>query len=310
MLYKDFSNRFMLLMKDELSFSIIDPDHPLYIYGGYNNNRQPTFMILNEQAVDTRYIKSTQGITVKNIQRKDGRYALQFSFSGKDCSLFLRLCYDLLESTRNISPDVAFQRLISRYQAWYNMLSGVRPDILSPNQQKGLCGELLYLLEEIDNIGAELALESWRGPHGADQDFINQNHWTEVKSVGLSSDNVTISSLEQLAPLTSGFLAVYKIEETTNIDSECFSLYSLVQRVEQRIAQSVNAGLLFAEKLYLSNCIISEPVYKDTYFVVKDFALYEVRDCFPRLTAEVVPSGITSAKYSISLASINEYKVR
>ena len=68
MLYKDFSNRFMLLMKDELSFSIIDPDHPLYIYGGYNNNRQPTFMILNEQAVDTRYIKSTQGITVKNIQ--------------------------------------------------------------------------------------------------------------------------------------------------------------------------------------------------------------------------------------------------
>ena len=87
---------------------------------------------------------------------------------------------------------------IMRYKNWQKFLQYMKGDVMSFQRQKGLLGELLYLKEILISMDKEAAVEAWVGPEGSDQDFVFSDTWTEVKSVALSAESVSISSLQQL----------------------------------------------------------------------------------------------------------------
>ena len=289
---------------------MIDADHPLNIFIGYNDQLLLSFMIISDQVISSSSsIPQTRSIKINSAIRRDGKNALSFSCkeaSNKD--LFCRLCFDMLESARNATPSEKYTRLIQRYYAWYRMLEGVRPAELSVNQQKGLCGELIFLDNLIDKRGDRIAIESWMGPSGADQDFIMEDTWVEVKSVSFSAESVQISSLEQLSPQTPGFLSVYKMEQTNGLDPKRFSVYSLASNIAKRIANHPELEIEFREKIFFAGCDIEEDIYKTTFFALKEESLYAVRDGFPRLIKAAIPSGILSATYTIDLKNISSFK--
>ncbi len=309
MTYQDYCNKINSLKAEANTFSLIDAEHPLNIFVGYNEQLFPTFMIVVEQKIDTKNIHETRSILISNGIRKDGKSTLAFSCKDISCKdIFARLCFDMLEAARKAPALEKINKLIHRYISWYKMLEGVRPDLLTPAQQKGLCGELLFLRDEIARKSAKSAVESWMGPYQADQDFIMNDMWIEVKSIKLSADNVSISSLEQLSQPRPGFLIVYKLETTNDIDSQRISLYSLATDIISLIQNKPDVLLEFQEKLLLAGCDISEKVYQHTFFCLKEKVCYEVTENFPKITMTNVSPAIASASYAISLHAIENFK--
>ena len=61
---------------------------------------------------------------------------------------------------------------LSRTWRWHHLLRGGRGTLLSPEEQKGLLGEL-FVLERLllPRMDASSAVTAWRGPLGAPKDF-------------------------------------------------------------------------------------------------------------------------------------------
>ena len=308
MIYQDFCAQFDRIPKAANAFSRIDPKHPLDIYMGYNDSLYPTLLVIGTDCVDAKLLHDTNAIKIQNVML-DNRKALAFSYIQSPYNnIFSRLCFDMLESSRNEQGDGMYLKLVQRYIAWYNMFTGKRSDILTKEQQKGLCGELLFLEQKITERPAVEALTAWQGPLDADQDFVFADSWAEIKSVKLSATAVTISSLEQLQLESPGMLIVYKLEDTNSEDQDRFSLHMLVERITRAISNSVDAVLLFNEKLYFAGYDPEEESYQQTFFKIREKFVYSVIDDFPRLTQTNTPVAIVEAKYQIDLAAINEYQ--
>ena len=308
MTYQEFCAQFERIPKAANAFSRIDPNHPLDIYMGDNDSLHPTLLIVGTDCVDAKYLHDTNAIKIQNVIL-DNRKALTFSYIQSPYNnIFSRLCFDMLESSRNEQGNGKYLKLVQRYIAWYNMFTGKKSDILTKEQQKGLCGELLFLEQKISERPIVEALTAWQGPLEADQDFVFADSWAEIKSVKLSATAVTISSLEQLQLESPGMLIVYKLEDTNSEDQDRFSLHMLVERITRAISNSVDAVLLFKEKLYFAGYDPEEESYKQTFFKIREKFVYSVIDDFPRLTQMNTPVAIVEAKYQIDLAAINEYR--
>lgn len=309
MTYQEFCTQFERIPQSADTFRRVDPEHQLDIFVGYNSSSFPTLLVLGTDCVDAKLLHETNSIKIQNVTFSDNRKALAFSYTQMPCnSIFLRLCFDMLEASRNAQGNQMYLKLVQRYIAWYNMFTGKKSDLLTKEQQKGLCGELLFLERKIAELSPVEALTAWQGPHRADQDFVFSDSWAEIKSIKLSAASVTISSLEQLQLESPGTLVVYKMEDTTPEDQERFSLHMLVERITETIAESADAILLFNEKLYFAGYDSEEKAYQQTFFALREQFIYAVKDNFPRLTQNNTPAEIVKAEYQIDLAAINEYR--
>ena len=218
-------------------FLLIDSTHQIEINIGYEELNQKTLLIRNSGIISE--LPSSKSIAASNYQFSDGTWVLSFRLVQSDNEeVFLRFCWDIIESSRDITENI-IDFIVQRYLKWQRLMEYKRPNILPAARQKGLMGELMFLAECTKTMGLQEALESWCGPEGADQDFIYDDTWTEVKAIAMASATISISSLEQLDTDIDGSLMLYRIDKTTDTDANGFTLKDIVQ----------NTRVLFSDNL-------------------------------------------------------------
>ena len=125
---------------------------------------------------------------------------------------------------------------------WSDFFKKANSSKLSPNEQKGLIGELSLLNYFIDKTGINSALGSWRGPISSSKDFIFDSTAFEVKCCepSLASSDIKISSLDQLLikPYKNLYLVIYEIAPSSAQSKNSFTLYSLVQQIYDKIGSN------------------------------------------------------------------------
>ena len=87
--------------------------------------------------------------------------------------IFQTLCLDIISAAARAESEAqAVSAALMRTWRWHHLLRGGRGSLLSPEEQKGLLGELL-VLERIllPRMDAASAVTAWRGPLGAPKDF-------------------------------------------------------------------------------------------------------------------------------------------
>lgn len=199
---------------------------------------------------------------------------------------------------------------IMRYKNWQKFLQYMKGDVMSFQRQKGLLGELLYLKEILISMDKEAAVEAWVGPEGSDQDFVFSDTWTEVKSVALSAESVSISSLQQLDQEKDGILEVYFLEKTTPGQNRV-ALPEVVAQVRRLLRYQERLLDHFDMKLFKYGYREKDELeYKKNYFRLVENRDYVVSSDFPKLTRKKVDIGIESCCYSISLAVLEGHRKR
>lgn len=286
----------------------VETDAPLEWYVGFKEIDQKVLLIISSQ--EPELLPSSKSIVVTKGRRIDDRWTLSLTLMRVEQeSVFETLCADVITYSQPAENEQAALNLtVKRYKQWNKLLEHHRKSLMDESNRKGLLGELIYLCEVIDfGYPVLAAVQGWVGPDGADQDFIYNDGWHEIKSIGISGSSVSISSLEQLDNSDPGELVVMRLDKCAPERGGAVSLGEQVDRALSKV-QSVPDAVSLLENKLVRYGYIDLPEYRAQKYVYSGKTRYHVDADFPRLTADVVMTQIITAQYSISLAGIEAWK--
>lgn len=287
----------------------VDTTHPLDLYVGVDEMSRWTLLLI----CDSRpaFPVSSRMIQIRIGQRTDGRWTISLSLINSDYKdMFLLFCGDIIDSSRTIkSKDKAVGFVGTRYKEWKEMLACSRNGLLTPEQIKGLLGEMYILENELmEMYGPEKSALSWTGPKAAHQDFILDDTWFEVKTVSSGKEEVKISSVEQLDCSNCGKLIVVFADKTSRTNINAVNLNLVYMKLLSRLFDD-DVKAEFSHML-LKYGYYPRPEYEDTDYVfeVKGVKHYLVTESFPCFRRRNIPTNITKVDYYISLPAIRDYR--
>lgn len=226
--------------------------------------------------------------------------------------IFEILCNDLIEETIGLgSVQEVYEKTVEITSKWRLLFSKLGKEGLSIERQKGLFGELLFILKQTETGLSFLEiLKGWKGPDYEDKDFRYPNMFTEVKFSTSSIPAVKISSESQLSsqPLDPYFVLVnIRAEYTAGSKLTLVSLIESLSSIFKK--QSDQAHQLFYELLEKYGYFEIHNKYYQLEYRVKSVNYYHITENFPRITGNTVSNGIHKVSYHIENAAIAEFEV-
>lgn len=224
-----------------------------------------------------------------------------------DWEMFHALCSDLLSvSNEGHDEAEALHLLVSRLLRWQKFLSKGTGKLLDEREVRGLIGELIFLRDYLLPVAGTSAVECWQGPQGLPQDFVFAGRLVEVKTFAAGADpSVRITSPEQLSsgdvPLFLHLVCLVRQDGGVNLPD-------LVGELHRLVSSSPAQADSLEDKL-LTMGYIDLPEYRAMSYAVTSVSDYQVRDGFPRLTADQMPMGVVNVSYSIRLADLQPFGI-
>ncbi len=294
----------------DFNVRLVGDNHPLKLYWGRDNRGRYLFIYdaLPDGLPEKNSLPSLEGIGTHLVNENAGSAKLILILNETvNWELFHALCSDLVRATTKVQDGPAASAVIlRRLTRWQEFLKKARTGILPLETIKGLIGELTYLSQQIAPVfGLNDAVNFWKGPEGAPQDFAVNSTAIEIKcQSGSSKPFVRITSAEQLDPqLPEAFLVVFTIATANEEDEDRFTLNSLVGELRTALqTASESARERFEDLLYLAGYVTSE-AYEDYQFKVIAMKSFELDDSFPRLKRSEIPSGMEKITYNLNLGS-------
>lgn len=286
-------------------FLQIDTQHPLEWHIGYQSISQRTLLLISDVPVEA--VESSKSMMVSHRQREsDNRWTLSFELlRNEQQEVFAILCCDIIEHSR-VAPNEkeSLGLVVQRYKQWSKLLESQKSGLMDESTRKGLLGELLFLEQRLADVGEPLpTIQGWSGADSVDQDFMYPDGWFEVKSIGASATNVTVSSLEQLDCVDEGTLVIMRIDKVAPDRAGAVSLNEVVCRICELLIESSETLDLFRTKLSEYGYIDLQKYSEQKYYWSGQQS-YRMNESFPKLTAKTIPTQIVAANYELSLPSL------
>ena len=293
-----------------------DPEHPFDFFLGKSFDGYLLFMLrLKYPPAHFAQYPKISNIEFNYEQTAEGNW--QFRLLLLDSSnedIFSVLCSNLMHATLKLSPKdetKALNIVLTRIRRWQDLLEYRRNNLLSRNKIIGFIGELLFLknilLQYMDPL---IAIKSWRGPYGEEQDFILNGWLLEIKSQSASSDkNIKINSEHQLDTSSGYIILCYQTLQSDFEDDSAYSLNGLVQILLDQFEKSN----IFARDIFNSLLIeygyFPHGEYDEDKWKLHVRQFFKVDENFPRITPDKLPNGVSNTKYTLNIDSCDKYKI-
>lgn len=291
-------------------FQLFDAGHPLDFYLGKDSENRKLFLLVTSE--EPPAVRDMRAIRIRSFRRDDSKWSLLLALDSSTLSpMFSMLCEDLIESSRNtgLPAERSLNYVLKRLANWRQLLERGLPNLLSENEVRGLCGELLILKRLFTHLGKRDAVNAWVGPKGAAQDFQIQNAAWEVKTTQPDATSVTISSETQLQTTSRAIsLVVIELIESTTAVPDSFSLNSLVDQVRASLADDFDSTDVFENTLGIASYVCRQE-YSTPIFFAKCIHLFSVKDDFPRLVFDQISFGVSHVKYDVSLHACEKFRI-
>lgn len=242
-------------------------------------------------------LRSILLITLINNQHKD---------------IFSTLCEDLINTVSSFKVEKTLVKvLLNRFEKWKSLFENVTSTGLSPEEQRGLFGELFFLRKWLNNnTDIKKCVEAWYGPEKRNQDFQHGVWALEVKtSSGNNHQKIHISNERQLDTSNLSHLFLFHLSLEARAGSG-ESLNDLVDSLHELFTVNAHAEIIFSAKL-LEAGYFSQHKYLyevDSYFIRQEH-FYSIERDFPRIEEADIRIGVGDVKYSVILTSCSDYKV-
>lgn len=201
-----------------------------------------------------------------------------------------------------LSFDVAVRSTLTMFEDLLSRTSG-----LSPEQQTGLYGELLFLGSCLRQMPHDAAVASWRGALAHEHDFVFPGLCIEIKATQQERRRHRIGRLEQLEPTPGSALWLMSVQLTQGYD-DTRTLPELIDDV--RIAAAGAQSALDAKLAQVGWRERDRPRYRERSTLRTRPAAYLVADDVPVLSRRHIeqvsprPELIVDAAYTIDLTSL------
>ena len=253
---------------------------------------------LNVRVVNTEAVSNGAEIvlTLTDLQHQD---------------IFDLLIRDLVgEAEPPLDERAGLIRFLARLSDWQQLLRRLGPRGLSHDAQQGLWGELWTLREVVAPVaGVRRAIEGWRGPMGADQDFQLGATCIEVKtSTAANLDRLAIYGERQLEVPDDVVLILLGL----SLDGRPSHGETLVEIIESLRNTASESGCLHLMDLRLDLCCYRREdthLYSDIGYAVRSLHPYLVKDGFPRIVSGDLHTGVSDVRYVVSTASCGDFRM-
>jgi len=224
-----------------------------------------------------------------------------------DQDLFETLCRDVVAAGEQTDdPQMALGRSVRRTLRWHYLLRGQKKG-MSPDEQRGLVGELFFLRCMVEEIGPLAAVESWKGPEGSAKDFELYKMFFEIKSRrSASQQKITINSETQLMDCVDGRLFLWVQDIDTSFEKGGKNLKEHVGDTALLFNDDIRALDIWEQRL-AATAYSAESVEEDRRWHIGLSRVFEVSDGFPRLVPPL-PVGVEEIRYSLSLDHCLSYE--
>jgi len=290
-------------------FRRVDVEHILDFYAGVDSLGRFTLLLITKQnpSVDLEL----QSVKIHTVLREDGRWSLLFILEKPELfELFRLFCEDLISSSRRCADkSKGLPFVLARLVSWRLLFERGNLELLSESQVRGLSGELLQLKSLIEKISAPAAVQSWKGPDRADQDFQFENLAWEVKTVWPSANEVTIASERQLDYTHRVLqLVVVQLGSGSENSTNGFTLNQLVDCIRELLKSDFETYSAFENSL-LRYGYSTHPEYDNQTLILYSVTHYEVTTGFPCIRPQDLPPGLSSVKYKLNLNNCTLFQI-
>jgi len=301
--------------KESVNGKRVDSEHPYGLYWavGYDNSYL-LLMTYNGKASPLRLpkLKGLEIFSQENSSPEKSQIFLKL-IDPKYQDIFYRLCCDIIAATKNAqSNDEAVTIFVARTWRWHQFLKGERTKALSPEEQKGLIGELSVLKEFLlPLLNPRDAVNAWTGPSGSPKDFEIGRLAIESKvRRGAAKPFVAISSEHQLDTSSIECL-LYVLEVFTAPEKACdgFTVSQLASELKQSLAEKDPVSAEQFEALLYEYGLNIDDDYSDYIWQIGKHYFFDIKEGFPRITSDKLLPGVVNVKYSISLSECSGYRV-
>ena len=226
--------------------------------------------------------------------------------------IFQTLCLDIISTAAQAESEAeAVSTALMRTWRWHHLLRGGRGTLLSPEEQKGLLGEL-FVLERLllPRMDASSAVTAWRGPLGAPKDFEIARVAIEAKARrGGATPSISITSESQLdeGGVDSLFLHVVELDEAPTDATDGVTLHDVAERIRGRLLSLDPGSSGILETRLSASGYREEDDYSGHRWLEGATRIYLVTGNFPRITSGEIRSGVSNVRYSVSLADCEPF---
>lgn len=299
----------------DFNVRLVRDDHPLSLFWGLDSKGR--YLFVYYAPIDglprKNNLPSLSGIEISLVPEGPRGKLILMVQDNADWELFHSVCMDLVRATASVKDEtVASAILVRRLHRWQELMKKARKDLLTPEEIKGLLAELSFLMTAVSaSFAYDAAVEAWRGPEGAPQDFSLGETAIEVKcQSGGTKPVVRISSADQLSPqLPLGYLVVFTFASQSKNDPDMLSLNTLVSRIRRDLIETASAETRerFEDLLFMAG-YASREEYDDYRFSIVTVKSYVLKPGFPRIESSGLVEGVESVAYSIRLDACSKFQ--
>lgn len=224
--------------------------------------------------------------------------------------IFSVLCEDLILSVAPLqSEEKILKELINRFEKWKSLFDKVSSNGLTPEEQRGLFGELFLLKKLLISFDPNsIVLSSWVGAEKQIRDFQYNNWGIEVKTThGNNHQKIQISSERQLDTSNLEHLFLFHLSMDSRLNSG-ETLNSMVDSIRLILESDFVSLNKFNNKLFEAGYFENHrDNYSDTGYFIRNETFYKVENDFPRIEENDIRNGVGDVKYSIIISQFSEY---
>ena len=264
-----------------------------------------------EKIEDKKFIKKEfQGVSIELLvypEFKEITFILLDNELDDVFALFIDNIYNSINELE--TESIVISQVLDSIAKWKKLFDKIKSTLLSEQEQKGLIGELMFIIESLEQgVSNDTIIENWFGPDYYNKDFIINNKGFEIKTTTQDRPTLKISSEQQLdkQDLNILYLIQYNLEESK---SNGFTLPELINKIRGEITESFILKSKFDEKLIQIGYFDDDSSKYDTKYKLMEKHIYNVDDNFPKITKSTLPKGIFNSIYNIETLVLNEFKI-
>ena len=296
----------------------IAPDSPVDIFVAVEkplNLRVLSIGFRGEDLDEIAQVPQARGVEIKLTSDAGGTRPTGITLrpaSPRFSEVFTVLADDVATVAAAATSQVAaLAALTSRLRRWEAFLALADDQGLGEERRAGLYGELHVMASALlPALGKSGAVDSWRGPFGAAQDFQGEGWAVEVKTSRMKEpSSLRIASERQLDDrgLESLYLAHVALDQRHQSGQ---TLPALIAVLRDALAADAIAAEVFEDRLTRAGYVDAQAhLYKDAGYTVREAAVFRVADHFPRLLFDDLDAGLGDVHYSVTVAACRPFQV-
>lgn len=258
--------------------------------------------------VSQNYLKRFTGVEIQVLPSNELIIILQ---ENELSDIFILFVEDIINSISTVSTtEDVLLKISQRVLYWKRLFGKFTGGLLTPQQQRGLYGELLVLeilLNETNNYTK--VLESWQAPAGTNQDFYFGKTAIEVKTSKSNNPAMKITNEFQLdtSLFSNLFISFIRLSELPTGEETLLNKINEIRNTLRAFPLVIEEFNLKLSHLGISTDLESE--YDKTAYNIRKITYYQVTDDFPRITSSMVDRAITHISYEIAPNECSEFEI-